>query len=202
MKLYLVRHGESTANQYGVHNREDEQLTQRGVTESKAVAAHLAAVRFDIVYVSPLLRARQTAAAIMMRHDGVHVLSDTRLRERDSGVYAGSPHGTIDAAAREAGVIYEEFRASGGESLRDMEQRAQQFIQELVKLHSELKNVLIVSHAGPIAAMLRLFMVLTDGTVSASAVRNGSITLLDTDHPDVVTIFADVSHLSGIDSSR
>jgi len=199
MQIYLVRHGESTANQRGVHNREDEPLTQRGIAESEAVAARLDAVKFDIVFVSPLLRARQTAAAITMRHHDVRVFTDNRIRERDSGVFAGAPHGTISAAAREAGVIYEDSRAPGGESLRDMEQRAQMFMQELMTFQSELGNVLIVSHARPIGAMLWLFMATRESAPSLE-VRNGSITVLDTDHPDVVTLLADISHLSDLDS--
>ena len=63
MELYIFRHGEADAREAGMPDR-DRALTPRGKRDVKAVAAlaRRAKVAPDMVFTSPLRRARETAA--------------------------------------------------------------------------------------------------------------------------------------------
>lgn len=63
MELVLVRHAEPV-RVVGAEGPADPPLTERGHEQAAAVAAFLAPERFDVLYTSPMQRARQTAQAI------------------------------------------------------------------------------------------------------------------------------------------
>ena len=68
-RVILVRHGETEANlQQMWHGSLDAPLTERGRAQVAATAARFAECakheQIDVLYVSPLPRARSTAAAI------------------------------------------------------------------------------------------------------------------------------------------
>ena len=61
MELLLVRHGEPEWVRDGF-NVDDPPLTTRGHEQAERLAGRLADEHFDEIYVSPMTRARQTAA--------------------------------------------------------------------------------------------------------------------------------------------
>ena len=66
MKLYMVRHGQSTANSKRLHaGWAQVPLTERGIEEARCAGKLLAGIRFDKIYVSDLLRAQQTLEAAL-----------------------------------------------------------------------------------------------------------------------------------------
>ena len=89
MKLYLVRHGQSTGNVGGtLMGQSDHPLTALGEEQARAAAAHLAPLGPMPVRSSDLPRARATAGFIVAAWKGSIVL-DPRLREIDMGAYEG-----------------------------------------------------------------------------------------------------------------
>jgi phosphohistidine phosphatase len=74
MRLILVRHAHSDPGQPD----ELRPLSARGRDEARALGERLAAERPDLVLASPLLRARETAAAIA-KAAGVELRIDERL---------------------------------------------------------------------------------------------------------------------------
>ena len=71
--LWLIRHGESTANIGAVtHNYAAIPLTERGVEQAATVAAAFEKAP-DWIGLSPFLRARQTAAPLLARFPGASV---------------------------------------------------------------------------------------------------------------------------------
>src|SRR5262245_29577891 len=93
-RLILIRHAETEAN---VANQvwqgsSDTSLTMRGELQVAATAAHVAALHrrytVDVLYGSPLPRARRTADAIS-RAIGLVVQLDLALREFDLGDWEG-----------------------------------------------------------------------------------------------------------------
>lgn len=98
--LLLVRHGESTANAAGLFTGIlDVGLTELGFAEARA-AAHLieaAHFRVDVVYISELVRTRQTAETILnVLNSDPQLWSDWRLNERNYGALTGrSKHDTL-----------------------------------------------------------------------------------------------------------
>lgn len=74
MRLFLVRHAHSDPG----HPDELRPLTARGREEARVLGERLAAAAPDLVLTSPLLRARETAAAIG-KAAGAEVRVDDRL---------------------------------------------------------------------------------------------------------------------------
>ena len=61
MKLHLIRHAQTNANQAGqLSCTHDEELNQVGILQSHALKQYLSKLNFDEIWCSPLLRARQT----------------------------------------------------------------------------------------------------------------------------------------------
>ncbi len=66
MDLYIVRHAETFGNT-GADDSAEPVLTQRGHAQAALLSERLAAVPFDAVFCSPLLRAVETAQIILSR---------------------------------------------------------------------------------------------------------------------------------------
>jgi probable phosphoglycerate mutase len=164
MEIVLVRHGQPEWVREGL-NITDPPLTDLGHRQAALMAGALAGEHFDEVYVSPLLRARQTAAP----------LCEALGREQDIAgwleeIRDPNWHGTPAELAEQA---YRELRARsiddrwdglhGGEPMRDFAARihagATQFLAErgVSRLDHELPfwsiaepggRIALVAHAG------------------------------------------------------
>ncbi len=67
MKLYILRHGEAAEHGDPRYTTDDERpLTKKGVKRTRQLASVLRkmGITFDVVYSSPLVRARQTAEIV------------------------------------------------------------------------------------------------------------------------------------------
>ena len=91
MILFLIRHGETDWNRARrVQGREDIPLNKTGKTQSQCTAEAMRYTDLDAIFVSPLGRAKETAAAIASYHPDVPVIEDERLIERDFGMLSGT----------------------------------------------------------------------------------------------------------------
>ena len=108
MDLYLIRHGESTANRDKAHaGWLPVPLTEEGVRQAKAVGELLRDIPFDRFYYSDVYRTVQTFDhAFGADHPREY---STLLREISSGDLAGKLH--ADCAA-EYGELYDRIRAT------------------------------------------------------------------------------------------
>jgi probable phosphoglycerate mutase len=120
MEIVLIRHGEPEWVRDGLAVV-DPPLTERGHRQAERLADYLSGERFDEVLVSPLVRARQTAAPLLAAL-GVAEVIDPWLEEIRDPMWHGSP-------AEKAAEAYAELRGrpaeerwhglEGGESIRD-----------------------------------------------------------------------------------
>ena len=163
--LHLVRHGESTWNTLGLaqgHNDRAE-LTSRGLRQAAETAAQFRGHRVRALYASDLRRARQTAAAFADVLS-LPVFADSRLRERSLGVLEGSAAAAIEPAFTgfaDGRVTDPDARPAGGESVRDLYQRAAGFVAELAAAHDaapdegddEAGDVVVVAHGGTLRVL-------------------------------------------------
>jgi probable phosphoglycerate mutase len=96
MEIVIVRHAEPEWVKDGL-SVDDPPLTARGFEQADLVADVLAGEKFDEILVSPLLRARQTAAPLL-RATGGDLLIDPWLEEIRNPIWHGTPQERADAA--------------------------------------------------------------------------------------------------------
>ncbi len=155
MRLILVRHGETEHNRSKLTlGRADVPLNRRGRAQARAVAASFAR-RPDAIYASPLERAFHTASAIGAA-TGVEVVVEEDLIEMD----VGEMEHLAGAELRER---YPDFlrtwlsgdaadaRMPGGETLRDVQDRAWRALERMRGAHPD----------GEIVAVTHNFVILT-----------------------------------------
>lgn len=85
--LWLIRHGETEWSLSGAHTgRSDIPLTARGEEKARSLGAKLTGREFELVLVSPLIRARRTCE---LAGFGAQAQLEPNLLEWDYGSYEG-----------------------------------------------------------------------------------------------------------------
>ena len=149
MNLYLIRHGQTA---FSRENRfcgtSDPALTDAGQAMAEAFAKAYAHMQWDAIYTSPLLRARQTADALV-RLTRVAAVIDDGLAEIAYGEWEGLGVEEVKARWPEAYAYWAEDVASrgapGGETAFHVAARAMRPV-EAIRTRHDTGNVLLVSH--------------------------------------------------------
>lgn len=145
MKLYLVRHGESTANKDKiVQGQLDTELTKFGQKQAKKTAERLKLFKIDKIYSSDLKRAKKTAETINLHHD-LEIIEDKRLREINRGDWQGKKKSEVDFSTLK-GSLFEQ-KTPNGESVIQQDKRVNEFLTEIINKHKKTQEkILIVAH--------------------------------------------------------
>ena len=64
MKLYLVRHGQTEHNASSLHQDEKVELSKQGKKQAIILAKRFSKIPIELIYSSPMNRARKTAEVI------------------------------------------------------------------------------------------------------------------------------------------
>ena len=152
-KYFVMRHGEARSNNEKVLDGNGDMtnhLTEDGRREVSLSAKLLKEKKIDLMIVSPLLRARETASIVQkeLRLPNSSVMVDERLREVGFGIFDGKTHAEWYAAY---GSLRDRFASGheGGESFTDIRRRMGEFIFDIERRYVG-KNILIVSHGNPL----------------------------------------------------
>ena len=180
--LWLVRHGESTWNVAGLAQGHHDQaeLTERGLRQASDAASRFRDRPIRAIYASDLRRAQQTAAAFAAVA-GLPVFADARLRERSLGVLEGVPSATIDPSVTglDGGRVADpDARPSGGESVREMYQRAAAFCDELAATVVDGEpagDVLVIAHGGTVRVLAAYLHGIPADQMSWGPVENATV---------------------------
>ena len=79
MKIYLIRHGETSWNTLGrLQGRTDIELNENGIRLAKITGEKLKDVHFDLAIASPLKRAYETAGLVLGDRN-IPILTDERI---------------------------------------------------------------------------------------------------------------------------
>ena len=154
--ITLVRHGESTWNELGLIQGQNDlaELNEVGREQARAVAQTLKSLGFDRLVASDLARARQTAEIIGSELT-LALTTDSLLRERCFGVLEGQPQEMLDSRSSGIvdGVIVDpDARPEGGESFRDVVTRVGVFVEARRDAMDD-EPLLVVTHGGTIRAL-------------------------------------------------
>lgn len=158
-KLILIRHAETEGNFNGVWNGvTDAPFTQRGENQIVSTARYMQTLvtehPINHFYVSPIGRARKTAAAIEARIRHLAQIEND-LREFDLGDWEGRELRELADKEKlwQRWAVDPGFAPPNGESPRSFRARALRIIDALVERH-EGETLLIVSHGGIIGTAL------------------------------------------------
>ena len=141
MTLLYLRHGQTDWNaQRLFQGRTDIPLNETGRGQARAQAQALSSHQppVDLIYASPLLRAKETAE-IVQQALGAPIYFDERLVERGYGDLEGTPI---------TGYVGEEGLAQhGAEPFSQLHERVKGFLEDIAARHPA-QTVLVVAHGG------------------------------------------------------
>lgn len=189
-RLTTVRHGEVNSNVNGFAPSEEEELSDRGLEQAKAVAKALQYDHFDIAYASPSERTVQTADEILIYHLGTAYVQDQRIRDPDLGECKGA---SIDDI-RNMMIPNPGFRPPFGESMEDLYERICDFGNHL--RNSAQGHVLVVSHNGPIMYLLGFLLGKPREEYMYLSQDNGAISVVEFTADGPKILFNSTEHLS------
>ncbi len=152
--LYFIRHGQTEANVEGVLTGTLEtKLTQKGIDDAKALASNLTE-DFDYYYCSPLTRTHQTLKVIK---GDVDFIIDKRIIEVSSGDWQGLYKNELPEPEYS---LYKKGQIDppNGESLKDVEKRARDFLQDMFSKYGDDDKLLIVTHNAFMRTLKRIFI--------------------------------------------
>lgn len=159
-KIALVRHGQTYANVGKIwHGQTDTELTETGYEQIAKLGQHFHRyLHPEVIYASPLQRARLTAESIAKTFD-LNVNLDARLMELNLGDWEGGSSETIDVpqSTIEQLVKNPHFAPPNGESQELVRQRFVQALEEIVAKHAE-QNIVIVAHGIAIGITLSHYL--------------------------------------------
>ena len=182
LRLWLVRHGQSTWNAEGrIQGWADPPLSAQGQWQAEQVAGRLAPVELTAIYTSTLQRAVQTAQAIGAASRLAPIL-DERFKE----------HGMGEATGHDWEWMIEKWPqlqeiASRGQSIRSHipgTEPSPSFNRRVRAAFAELQekyptgDVVVVSHGGTFRAYLAFLMGVRDGVDPGLHFSNASLTLV------------------------
>jgi broad specificity phosphatase PhoE len=160
-KILFARHGETDWNrERRVQGHTDRPLNETGREQAAALADELESVRVDAVYASDLARAQETAQIVAERL-GLPITTLSELREKHFGTWEG-------LTDEEVLVRFPHARERGpwgdGETSEAMSERVVTAVRRIAREHPD-GQVLVVSHGGPLRALLRHCAVEANGHV-------------------------------------
>lgn len=198
VRLLLVRHGETLSNREMRYlGSSDEPLSEAGVEQAERIAAALAPLPVDLVYASPLARARETGRKIAAAR-GVELGIEPRLREQCFGDWEKMTRAeVIERGDSEPLLRWEADLGEpppGGESLRTVQERMLDLAGELAQGHPGAW-IALVSHVGPIKALLCAALGAPLATARRMFLDSATLSVVDWGDQPVVRLFNDHSHL-------
>ncbi len=150
MKLYVIRHGESETNKAKCWTGwVDALLTDKGRSDAERAGQIIGQIKFDKVFSSDLIRARETATIALrgMEHE-----PDILLREINLGKLGGARIDSFSKAEKNA-FVKNGYADIGGESNKEFRKRIKAFLRKVEALPYE--NIAAFSHAGWLRGALK-----------------------------------------------
>jgi len=149
-RIVLVRHGQTEWNRIRrVQGHTDVPLNDEGRRQARALAMELDGEQVDAVYSSDLGRARETAE-ILAATRGADVIALPALREKHFGTWEG----LTDVEVRERFPDAHTTGWGDSETTEQLGQRVVAAVEEIAASHPG-GLVLVVTHGGPLRALLR-----------------------------------------------
>lgn len=148
MKLYFVRHGESTFNQLKLHQHGKVELSEYGQKQAQKVAKRFTTIPIELIISSPMTRALQTAEEIQKITNKKLIEVDLLREVKKPSIFEGKS--LIDPALSDIKELIKEnfenpkWYHSDEENFSDLKKRAAEFLEH-ISAYSE-QNIAVVTH--------------------------------------------------------
>ncbi len=187
MKIYIVRHGESTSDVKQKYDGDyDDHLTESGLNDAKNVAKKLKNSNVDIIYSSSKIRAKETSVIIKESLNCQLIISDDFAEQDIYGAYIKLGKNQPEEEYRKLGeLLANDVHIDGVESYSTFKKRIVAGFSKVIK--EDLKTILIITHGGPIRCIFREILKLGE----LAKINNGAIIELDITKSDVHIIKMD-----------
>lgn len=215
MKIYLVRHGETTFNKEGkFQGQSDIPLDAEGKAQAEKLGHRFedeflqSGEQIAAIYCSPLSRAEETAEAVADKFQ-LAPKADPAMVEMDMGEWEGKTAKQIMEEYKDQNGVPllkkwqedpVENNIPGGEKAADLDNRVATSLDRIIKNHLPAENIVLVAHMGPIAVALRHVLGKPLKDLAKVKTDNASVSVIevngDIDHGKVL-LMNDTSHLSG-----
>lgn len=173
-KLVLVRHSLSEYNAKGLWTGwDDPDLTEQGIEDAKKSGESLKDIRFDLAFIAPFKRNRETLSQIkkVLGQENLRVTESDEIRERNYGVFTGKNKWEVK---KEIGD--EEFQklrrgwdypVEKGESLKQVSERFIPFyLSSILPKLKEGQNILVVSSGNALRTLVKYLESLAEDEIS------------------------------------
>lgn len=201
LTLHLLRHGDTTQSAEGYLAGDiDPPLDERGKAMAQAVARVAPGLHLQALYVSPKLRARQTAEPIVQAC-GLSPVVEDGLREIGYGAWDGRKESDVAQSNPESFAAWRAEPAfvspPGGETAFDIAARALPVVQRVRREHAS-GSVLLVSHKATIRVIVCALLGVPVGRFrDRVACPTASFTTFELgDRGPLLVRLGDVSHLT------
>ncbi len=210
-RLLIIRHGQTDWNQKGrFQGQSDLPLNSLGLRQVQAAgwaaAQALNGEQPQAIYASDLRRAWQSAEAVhtaLPNNVSIPLIAEPRLREMSFGDWEGMTYAEIQA--RYSGALQrweadlENIAPPNGETLRQMVERVQAALNDLLQAHPN-GTTLLVGHGGPLQLLIALMLGLPPARFWQIHLSNASLSELRI-YPEgaILNLLNCTSHLKGIE---
>lgn len=165
-KLFIFRHGQTTDNLEhdfsGVH---DVDLTPAGIEEARNIGEKLKNEKATVAYQSNQIRSKHTLELVLgILYKELEIVTDSRIRERDYGELTGLNKDEIKKIDPKDFALWHrsyDVAPPNGESIKDVEVRVLEFLNEVIPTWKNNDIVFISAHANSIRPLRRYFEHLT-----------------------------------------
>ena len=179
----FMRHGEAdnNVNRILVGRHIESHLTEIGRQQVRDTANYLKEILVDKVFVSPVIRARETAE-IVCDVINLDYEIDERLYEIELGKLVGMNYEDI---IDKHGNLFLKFYSGdeqmldyyGVESFTSVKMRIKHLLDEAIERYPD-KNIIFVTHLDPIKAAISLLLDLKPEALFQWHIRNAALTIL------------------------
>ncbi|MGI0025267.1 MAG: histidine phosphatase family protein [Nitrososphaera sp.] len=181
--VIFMRHGQADNNvsRILVGRHIEAHLTEQGKEQVAHAAKNLKGIAISKVYVSPVIRAVETAK-IVCETLGMDYEVDERLYEIELGKLVGMNY---EEVTTKFGDLFMRFYTEsdpvlarfGVENFGSVKQRVKSFLDDAVRRHED-SNILTITHLDPIKAALATILDLKPEALYRWHIRNASLTIL------------------------
>lgn len=151
-KVYLIRHCQSMGNiQHRFQGRYDADVSPDGEKQLELLGLRFRNEPIDVIYTSPLKRARATAEAVAKYHPGIAVVEEPGFTEIDCGKMENLLLSEVAVKFPEVAINWDKSpdlcRFPGGETMREVYERVNRALDKVIN-DNPGRTVVVTTHGG------------------------------------------------------